>query len=426
MARQKKVLVLGADGFIGRHIAFALRRRGRHVIACARRTARLERMGFDTLCADLTDPGCHDPGFWRARLAGGVQVVNAAGLLTGSARNFEAVHSKAPAAVYQAQEVGAGGVLISAVGIDEGQTRFARARLNGEALAQDHGLTILRPGLVLANTSYGGSSLLRALAAFPFCMPLVGKGDQRFNPIHASDLADVIAECLLTPPGKEPFAVGGPERLSQRELLETYRSWLGLPKVGVLHLPLPLARGLGKIGDALRLGPISSSSVAQLQAGVAADETALLQRIKSRPRKARDFIHARPAGTQDLWHARLYLLRPALRLTLAVLWLVSGLIGLFLPAETFLPLVTGTSLPDTALTALARLGGLADLAVALALLRNWRPGLMAGTQAVIVLGYTLTFSLLTPILWLLPLGGLLKNLPVLALIAVWAALEDER
>ena len=46
------VLILGADGFIGRHLAFGLRAAGWKVIACARRTARLERMGFDVLEAD--------------------------------------------------------------------------------------------------------------------------------------------------------------------------------------------------------------------------------------------------------------------------------------------------------------------------------------------------------------------------------------
>ena len=51
---------------------------------------------------------------------------------------------------------------------------------------------------------------------------------------------------------------------------------------------------------------------------------------------------------------------------------------------------------------------------------------MAGVQAAVVLGYTVAFSVLAPVLWLLPLGGLLKNLPVLALIALLYILEDER
>jgi len=43
------VLILGADGFIGRHLAFGLRAAGWRVLASARRPSRLARMGFDTL-----------------------------------------------------------------------------------------------------------------------------------------------------------------------------------------------------------------------------------------------------------------------------------------------------------------------------------------------------------------------------------------
>jgi len=118
-------------------------------------------------------------------------------------------------------------------------------------------------------------------------------------------------------------------------------------------------------------------------------------------------------------------MRPALRLVLAGMWLASGLLGLSLAPETFLPLLP-KGLPDGTMVALARLGGLADLAIALALLRGLRPQLVAGVQAGMVATYTLAFSLLAPGLWLLPLGGLLKNLPILALIATSAILEKER
>ena len=48
-----KILLLGADGFIGKHIAFGLRAAGHTVMASARNTIALERMGFVTFKADL-------------------------------------------------------------------------------------------------------------------------------------------------------------------------------------------------------------------------------------------------------------------------------------------------------------------------------------------------------------------------------------
>ena len=421
----RSVLILGADGFIGRHIAFHLRAEGWDVLASARRTARLEQMGFATFHANLSDPATHTPEFWRAALSDGRMIINAAGLLTGSDTAFKAVHVSAPEAVYAALEPGAGGLLISAVGI-EADTPFARWRRAGEEAAAKAGLTCLRPGLVMGETSYGGTSLARGLAVLPGVIPVVGRGDQVFNPIHADDLARVVAACLTTPPGPGQWEIGGPERITQAGLLAGFRNWLGLRPARLLPVGTGLANLLGALGDAFRMGPISRTSVAQLNEGVEADEKPLTDRQAFTPRGISQFLAARPAGTQDLWHARLFVLRPILRLCLMVLWLTSGLLGLFLPAESFLPLMAQSGLPDAALITLARGFGLADLVIALALARNWCPALTGAAQLAIVSGYTIGFTLLAPALWLLPLGGLLKNLPILVLILLWIVLEDER
>ena len=416
-----RVLILGADGFIGRHIAFHLRAQGWDVLALARRPERLAEMGFETLKVDLTEPGAADPGFWRLLLSRVSHVVNAAGLLSASSEAGHAVHVAAPAAIALALPAGTPGVLISAVGIENGQTEFARWRLAGEDVARDAGHTILRAGLVLADTSYGGSSLARALAALPFAMPIVGDGSQEFNPIHADDLAAQVNHCLEHPQPGATLETGGPETVTQSGMLGAMRRWLGLKPARTFELPLATANVLGRIGDFMRLGPISQTSVAQLQSGILANPSPDLPQARG----FSEFQMARPAGTQDLWHARLYLMGPGLRLVLAFMWLVSGMIGLFLPAPNFLPLLP-SFLPDAFAIGLARFMGVVDLAIAAALLRGWRPRVMAGVQAAIVAGYTFGLTLLAPALWLLPLGGLLKNLPLLGLIALPAILEDQR
>ncbi len=419
----RRVLLLGADGFIGRQIAFYLRAAGWDVLASARRTSRLQAMGFATLKADLADPQTHAPRFWAPHLTGR-DVVNAAGLLRGAARRLEAVQVLAPRAIYASMSPDARGVLISATGIDHGETDFARAKCAGEAEA-GHNITILRPGLVLADTSYGGSSLLRAMAAMPLATPVLGDGAQDFTPLHAADLAGIVAACLERAPGPGPFEVGGPEHVDQRGMISALRSWLGLRPVPVLHIPMAVARTIGRLGDLMRLGPISATAVEQLQHGVVADGSKIAGLVEVPLRPFSEFVNARPAGSQDLWHARLYLMRPLVRIVLAGMWLVSGLIGLGLSPEAFLPLMPKV-LPDSALIAMARAGGIADLAIAAALVRGWRPRLMAGVQAALVGAYTIAFTALAPGLWLLPLGGLLKNLPILALIAITSILEEER
>jgi len=84
-----EILLLGAAGFIGQHIAIALREAGHTVLASARNTSRLEAMGFQTLEADLTNPQTHSPGFWQPHLKTCTHVINCAGLLTGSDAAFQ-------------------------------------------------------------------------------------------------------------------------------------------------------------------------------------------------------------------------------------------------------------------------------------------------------------------------------------------------
>lgn len=420
-----QILLLGAGGFIGQHIAIALREAGYSVLASARNTRRLTAMGFETLEADLTEPQTHSPNFWHPHLTNCSHIINCAGLLTGTDAIFEAVHVTAPKAVYAAMPINAQAILISAVGT-QAKTTFARYRHLGENIAQTAPIpaTILRPGLVLGDGSYGGSSLARALAALPFITPAVGKGDQAFNPIHANDLAALVIETMHNP-SPTPIEVGGPETISQINLLANLRKWMGLRPAKTWRIPLSLARGMGRIGDALRLAPVSLTSVQQLEHGVASNIADQTRHFKTKPQAFSRFLNARPSQTQDLWHARLYLLRPMLRLTLALMWLLSGLIGLMLPVDVFLPTVTGL-IPDAALIAIARIGGVVDLLIALALLRAYRLKQLAWVQFAMVSGYTFGLTLIAPTLWLLPFGGVLKNLPTLVLILIHRILEEER
>lgn len=421
-------LILGADGFIGRHIAFDLRAAGWTVIASAQRIGPLKAMGFEVHYADLADKITHQPGFWMPVLDRCDAVINCAGILGGDADIARHVHETAPRALYEAMAEarpgGMRGVLLSAVGIDDAATQFAKTRRAGEAVALASGITVLRAGLVLGDTSFGGSSMIRGLAAAPLVSPVIGDGAQPFDPIHASDLALVIRQLLDKPAVEKVLEIGGPDTVSQAEMIQSYRAWLGLPVRRILRLPLLLARVMGRLGDLMSLGPISSDAVAQLQAGVKSDVRKHPQGIDA-PRGFSVFHKARPAGTQDLWHARLYLMRPALRLVLAFMWLASGILGLLLPTDQFLPLITA-DVPDTVLVLAARLGGIVDIGIGMLMLRGRQMMRLVWTQMAMIGAYTLAFTALAPALWLLPLGGLLKNIPLLVLVALQGVLERER
>jgi hypothetical protein len=131
-----------------------------------------------------------------------------------------------------------------------------------------------------------------------------------------------------------------------------------------------------------------------------------------------------PSGVQDLWFARLYLLKALIFVCLSVFWLLSGIIpllGVGVAAGHFLPFMsqmTATSL--TVVTCLL------DIFLGIAVLikpfaRKALIGMLLVTASYLVGG-----TLLEPSLWLDPLGPLVKVLPSIALTVTALAIFDER
>lgn len=425
-----RILVLGAAGFIGRHIISELISAGHEPVGAVRRVGDFTRSfpKAEAVACDLArDLSVAD---WLPRLEHIDAVVNAAGLLRGA--DLEAVHVTAPRALYQACEKSGVKrvVLISAISArPDVDTDYARTKLAGENLLKESGLdwVILRPSLIVAKGSYGGTSLLRGLAGLPLVTPLAGDGHYAFSPLHAQDLArSVRVVCESADFGRRILEPAGPEVLSLRDLLARYRAWLGFPPVPCLPIPLSVMRFLAKLGDRIGGGPISSNTLAQLTVGNAGDGAAFAAAIGFAPRSLAAFFAQEPAETQDRWHARLYFMAPVLKVALVLMWLVSALVGLF----------TGADLAKAALTAIG-LGAqwtmpvvwatcLLDLAVAALLLLDRHGSRATMAQLVVIAGYTLVLTLALPGLWLDPLGPLIKNLPILAAVLCYGAVSGPR
>ncbi len=428
-----RILLTGANGFIGRHITAALLGAGHEVVAAVRAVAEVRR-AFPEVTAIAADMNADtDPEAWVTRLAGVDAAVNCAGILQGSrGQSIEAVHYLGPKALFDA--CAACGlrrvVQISAISAEAAAgTAYARTKKQADDYLRSLDLDwiVLRPSLVYGAGSHGGTSLLRAVAALPFAIPLVGRGDQVFQPIHMDDLTAAVVRCLEAPGlGRVTLAPVGPDTLTAKEILLQLRSWLGLGPVPTLSVPVPLVRALARLGDWTGGGPLNSTALRQLEYGNAAPARPFVEALGIEPRSMAAALAARPSQVQDRWHARLYFVRPLLRWTLGVFWLLSGLIGLIAPAGAVLAHAAALGLSGAAVAWAVGAGSLVDVAIGIGLLLRYRPGLMAAVQVLVVLGYTLALGVAEPALWADPLGPLLKNLPILAAALALAALEAER
>jgi hypothetical protein len=186
-----------------------------------------------------------------------------------------------------------------------------------------------------------------------------------------------------------------------------------------------LAKAAASIGDLLG-GPLNSTAWAQLEHGNTGDANAYAEQTGLAPLGWQAALARHPSHAQDRWHARLYFVRPLLRLAVALLWIGSGVVGWAAAARWAGPLADGLGVSREMAAALLRVSCLLDVALGALVAARWRPAPLAAIQAAVVVGYTAVAGAIAPALWWDPFGPLLKNLPALAAIAALAAIEEDR
>lgn len=433
-----RILVTGAYGFIGSHIATVLKKAGHRVVGCGRdlKLGRRVLPEIDWVVCDFNkDTAASD---WFPRLAGIDAVVNCAGVLQGSRRDdIDAIHHRAPAALFDA--CAAHGVKrviqISALGVGpEAGSAYSQSKLAAELHLADLDLDwiILRPSLVYGRGCHGGTALLRGLSALPFLTPLPGRGDQRFQPIHLADLARAVAR-LVEPdaPARIVLNAAGPDPMTLREICAGIRAWLGFAPAQALPVPMPLIRVAARAGDALHWlgfrGSFRTTSLRQMAADNIADPTPFAEATGFMPQRFADALAAEPAQIQDRWHARLIFLRPLLRIVLGLFWFASGVIAASAPAraEAF-RIIEQVGFTGGWATAVLWGGAALDIVLGGLLLAGRYVRATGTVMIVVTLGYVGSLSWTMPGLWFDPLGPLAKTLPLLPAILVLMALQEDR
>ena len=423
-----KVLVIGAYGLIGCGIVHRLRQDGHDVSGFGRNIETAQRVlpDIDWRRADLRHMAKATD--WAPHLEGVKAVVNCSGALQdGPLDDLDAVHHHSVAAL--AKACAAHSVMlvqISAVGVSsDADTAFFRTKAQGDAAIRTSGAQycILRPGLVLAPHSYGGTALLRMLAATPVIQPLAIP-DAELQTVSLADVAAVVSAAIdgTFPDGFEADLVEDtPHTL--RDLVRQIRVWLGVRDAKLeLVLPQRLTSLVSGAADLLgRLGwrsPVRSTSMRVLADGVLGQPADLsaygLPPMRPLARTLRDM----PARTEDRLYARMALLGPVIVATLALFWFLSGTIAILRANEAALVLETRGWSHHWALSSVL-FWAVVDIAIATALL--YRPWAKAACWAAVLtsLFYLSAATLFAPQLWADPLGPLVKVLPgiVLAVVA---------
>lgn len=421
------ILLTGATGFLGRHLLAALLAAGHRVRAVRRGTPPADSASVHWIQADFARD--HSPDDWLPHLEGVDAVVNAVGIFRETAaQSFEALHERAPIALFQAAaRAGVGRVIqISALGADEQATtpyHLSKKHADDVLLALPLAATVVQPSLVYGP---GGTSarMLEKWAALPL-VPVPGTGSQQIQPIFVDDLCDAVVKLLGGPPRPGRLAAVGPEPLSLRAYLAVLRRSMGLGEPRFLPIPKPLVKAAVTLAARLPGSLADPDSLAMLERGNTADAQAMIRMLGRAPRSPRTFIRPEQArAARDA--ALLGHLLPLLRVAIAVMWLVTGFVSLWVyPVADSLELLRRVGVPAT-LGPLMLVGAAGldfALGVGTLVLRRRRPLWLA--QIALIVFYTAVISLYLPEFWAHPYGPILKNLPLLAAIWLLYVLEKD-
>lgn len=426
------ILLTGASGFIGHHILHALEQQNHKVVACCRTPEKLFFKSESTRILQLNFPDMIDDTDWLPHLKNIDTVINCVGIIAETrGQTFETLHAQAPTALFKAAEqIGVKKIIqISALGTDESaQSAYHLSKKAADDALRDLDVDwyVLQPSIVYGDGAQS-MALFHALAALPV-HALIDGGKQLMQPVHVSDIAATIIQCLK-PESSTRLTVPmvGPEAISFRRLLEQLRQRLGKKPALAFSLPGGLAQRSVFIGKWLGEPTFNAENIAMLRRGNAANAEPIRQFLGRPTHSLERKLLLNPANQAERWHASLYFLRPLLRLSIAFLWIWSGIVSIFFfpPEQSYQFLeasgISGSAVPIT-------LYGLAlmDITLGLATLFAYRIRPLMISQLTIIFLYTITITFTLPEFWLHPFGPVLKNIPLLVTLLVYLNLEGEK
>jgi uncharacterized protein YbjT (DUF2867 family) len=261
--RPTRVLLLGAQGFIGSYVLRQLLADGLHVLAvCRNQPAEPTAHGVSWCALNLQT--MRRSSNWLPHLEQVDVVINCVGILRQRwGETYEAIHHEMPAALALAcAQTGARLIHTSALGLHEGaKSRFLSSKLRGEQAICRSGCdySIVRPSLIDGLGGFG-ASWLRMLASWPVHFVPVG-ATGKIAAVQAQDLA--LAYASLASQTRladwRDANLGGTRLLTYANYLQLLRGVESGHAKPALQIPLPnwMSRLGAHLCDVFRFSPFS-------------------------------------------------------------------------------------------------------------------------------------------------------------------------
>jgi len=412
------ILICGATGFLGRTLERHLKAAGHRVVRGMRQAQQPGDLAFDFAAPDSAA--------WTEQLARIDVVINCVGIFSESpGKRFADLHEGGPQALFSACVAAAVRriVQVSALGAATGSEAYFTSKRAADAFLMHAPIEwqVVRPALIYGADGHS-AGFFRQIASLPV-LPLPAGGQQGLQAIHIDDLCAIVTRLVdpATPAG-QCLDLVGPAPFTLKQMLLEFRRAMGFAPPLCVNIPAVLmqvaAHVLGRLPGSL----LTPASWRMLQTGSppAVPPTAWLDRPL---RPLADFIPPDEAPAARL-HALAAWRNRLLRASLALVWLITGLLSLGIyPVDASLDLLARTGLHGP--SALIALYGAACLDLAFGWATLCRPGRRLWlAQMALIAGYSLVIALCLPEYLIHPFGPLSKNLPILALLFVLLSEES--
>ena len=257
-----RIVLVGASGFLGRHLLHTLTGDRHHCVVLTR-TAQRRSTTAMLPGVELVQANAFETGALAEQFAGADAVVSMAGILNEGGRGgkgFHRVHVELVGEIIKAcQKTGVRRLLhVSALNAGKGSSHYLKSKGEAEALllaSSDLDVSIFQPSVIFGRGDEFFNRFAAMLSLAPV-MPLACP-NARLQPVYAGDVAAAMLASLDDPLtwGKS-FELAGPQSYTLKELVEWTAKTKGLRR-RIVGLPGPLSATMAALMDLVPGKPFS-------------------------------------------------------------------------------------------------------------------------------------------------------------------------
>jgi len=288
----KKILITGANGFLGSHLVKELVKLRDYTLICfvRKRKGKLEKIKKDIkiITGDIRS---------EKDVEGAVKGVDGVIHLAASVSsfdkkmNFDVNVLGAKNIVGACKKHGVKKVLFTSTSMalkkGKEQCNYGWTKLKAEEVFTNSNLdlTILRLTLVYGEGGKAFTKIVKNVQMIPFIIPLIGTGNYKKQPAYVGDVVNVIINCLENDiTVNKTYCLAGPEELTFNEIVRMIARYLKIKKV-VVPLPITFCKILAFLTERFFIvPPISRRDIISLNQNQLADISLVQKELNYRPR----------------------------------------------------------------------------------------------------------------------------------------------